>query len=96
MHLRRLGVRILLDWSFLGKDILVELSFFVGDGHVFLQLKGYDFWLYTCTQMTLVFNVKGLLLEGSNPKIEDKRVPGIHLSFELKYTHKYGDIVALS
>ena len=28
------------------------------------------------TQMTLVLNGKGLLLEGSNPKIEDKRVPG--------------------
>jgi len=29
------------------------------------------------TQMTLVLNGKGLLLEGSNPKIEDKQVPGI-------------------
>ncbi len=27
--------------------------------------------------MTLVLNGKGLLLEGSNPKIEDKQVPGI-------------------
>ena len=61
--------------------------------------KVYDFWLYIyiymCvyilgTQMTLVLNGKGLL-----PKIEDKRVPGIHLSFDLKYTHRYGDLVAL-
>ena len=28
------------------------------------------------TQMTVVLNGKGLLLEGSNPKIEDKQVPG--------------------
>ena len=28
------------------------------------------------TQMTLVLIVKDLLLEGSNPKIEDKQVPG--------------------
>ena len=27
--------------------------------------------------MTLVLNGKGFLLEGSNPKIEDKQVPGI-------------------
>ena len=31
------------------------------------------------TQMTLVLNGKGLLLEGSNPKIEDKQVPGIYI-----------------
>ena len=30
------------------------------------------------TQMTLVLNGNGLLLEGSNPKIEDKQVPGIY------------------
>ena len=29
--------------------------------------------------MTLVLNGKGLLLEGSDPKIEDKQVPGIAL-----------------
>ena len=29
--------------------------------------------------MTLVLNGKGLLLEGSNPKIEDKEVPGIYI-----------------
>ena len=29
--------------------------------------------------MTLVLNGKGLLLEGSHPKIEDKQVPGIHI-----------------
>ncbi len=29
--------------------------------------------------MTLVLNGKGLLLEGSNPKIEDKQVTGIHI-----------------
>jgi len=28
------------------------------------------------TKMTVVLNGKGLLLEGSNPKIEDKQVPG--------------------
>ena len=28
--------------------------------------------------MTHVLNGKGLLLEGSNPKIEDKQVPGIY------------------
>ena len=31
------------------------------------------------TQMTLVLNGKGLLLEGSDPKIEDKQVPGIYI-----------------
>ena len=31
------------------------------------------------TQMTLVLNGKGLLLEGSNPKIEDKQVPGMYI-----------------
>ena len=30
------------------------------------------------TQMTLVLNGKGLLLEGSDCKIEDKQVPGIY------------------
>jgi len=29
------------------------------------------------TQITLVLNGKGLLVEGSNPKIEDKQVPGL-------------------
>ena len=29
--------------------------------------------------MTLVLNGKGLLLEGSDPKIEDKQVPGIYM-----------------
>ena len=29
--------------------------------------------------MTLVLNGKGLLLEGSNPKIEDKQVPGVYI-----------------
>ena len=29
--------------------------------------------------MTLVLNGKGLLLEGSNPKIENKLVPGIYI-----------------
>ena len=29
--------------------------------------------------MNLVLNGKGLLLEGSNPKIEDKQVPGIYI-----------------
>ena len=29
--------------------------------------------------MTLVLNGKGALLEGSNPKIEDKQVPGIYI-----------------
>ena len=29
------------------------------------------------TEMFLVFNGKGSLLEGSNPKLEDKKVPGI-------------------
>ena len=31
------------------------------------------------TQMTPVLNGKGLLLEGSNPKIEDKQVPVIYI-----------------
>ena len=34
------------------------------------------------TQMTLVLLEKGLVLEGSTPKIEDKQVPGIYI-----YTH---------
>ena len=29
--------------------------------------------------MTLILNGKGLLLEGSTPKIEDKQVPGIYI-----------------
>ena len=29
--------------------------------------------------MTLVLDGKSLLLEGSNPKIEDKQVPGIYI-----------------
>ena len=29
--------------------------------------------------MTLVLNGKGLLLEGSDPKIETKQVPGIYI-----------------
>ena len=29
--------------------------------------------------MTLVLNGKGLLLEGSNPKIEDKQIPGAYV-----------------
>ena len=34
--------------------------------------------MYACrTQMTFVLIRTGLLLEGSNPKIEDKQVPGI-------------------
>ena len=31
------------------------------------------------TQMSLVLNGKCLLLEGSNPKIEDKQVPGLRI-----------------
>ena len=31
------------------------------------------------TQMTLVLLEKGLVLEGSTPKIEDKEVPGIYI-----------------
>ena len=31
------------------------------------------------TQMTLVLNGKGRILEGWNTKIEDKQVPGIHV-----------------
>ena len=31
------------------------------------------------TQMTLVLLEKGLVLEGSTPKIEDKQVPGIYI-----------------
>ena len=34
-------------------------------------------WYVPGTQMTLVLVGKGLLLEGSNPKIEDKQVPGL-------------------
>ena len=32
--------------------------------------------------MTLVLNGKGLLLEGSNPKIEDQQVPGKSTAIE--------------
>ena len=38
--------------------------------------------------MTLVLNGKGLLLEGSNPKIEDKEVPGIYI-YEYIYMNIY-------
>ena len=31
------------------------------------------------TPMTLILNGKGLLLEGSTAKIEDKQVPGIYI-----------------
>ena len=45
------------------------------------------------TQMTLVLNGKGLLLEGSDPKIEDKQVPGIniilYIIYYLIYTYTY-------
>ena len=44
------------------------------------SLLGEDYTILTNilpgTQMTLVLNGKGLLLEGSNSKIEDKQVPG--------------------
>ena len=30
--------------------------------------------------MTLVLNGKGLLLEDSNPKIEDNKVPGMYIT----------------
>ena len=33
--------------------------------------------------MNLVLNGKGLLLEGSNPKIEDKQVPGIYIYMDV-------------
>ena len=36
--------------------------------------------------MTLVLLEKGLVLEGSNPKIEDKQVPGIYIYI---YTHDF-------
>ncbi len=39
--------------------------------------------------MTLVLNGKGLLLEGSNPKIEDKQVPGIYTSPKLRGPQKW-------
>ena len=39
--------------------------------HIYIYIPG--------TQMgPLVLNGKGLLLEGSDPKIEDKQVPGIY------------------
>ena len=39
--------------------------------HIYIYIPG--------TQMTLVLNGKGLFLEGSNPKIEDKQVTGIYI-----------------
>ena len=38
--------------------------------HIYIYIPG--------TQMTPVLIGKGLLFEGSNPKIEDKQVPGIY------------------
>ena len=40
------------------------------------------------TQMTLILIGKGLLLEGSSPKIEDKQVPGIHC-VEVWWAHQW-------
>ncbi len=42
-------------------------------------LQRNDFFHVPGTQMTLVLNGKGLLLEGSDPKIEDKQVPGEYM-----------------
>lgn len=50
-------------------------------------LKALWYDIYLCipgTQITFVFN--GLLLEGSNPEIEDKQVPGMYIYI---YTHDY-------
>ena len=44
--------------------------------------------------MTLVLNGKGLLLEGSNPKIEDKQVPGIYIYIPKCFQH-HPSMVAL-
>ena len=40
------------------------------------------------THMTLVLNGKGLFLEGSNPKIEDKQVPGIYIYIYISHLGK--------
>ena len=39
--------------------------------------------------MTLVLNGKGLLLEGSDPKIEDKQVPGIYVYIYIHIIYIY-------
>ena len=41
------------------------------------------------TQMTLVLLEKGLVLEGSNPKIEDKQVPGIYIYIYTRFFRIY-------
>ena len=39
--------------------------------------------------MTLVLLEKGLVLEGSNPKIEDKQVPGIYIYIYTRFFRIY-------
>ena len=43
------------------------------------------------TQMTLVLNGKGLLFESSNPKIEDKQVPGIFICWFIVYCTRFSN-----
>ena len=54
---------------------------------VALTFRASDIYIYIPgTQMTLVLTGKGLLLEGSNPKIEDKQVPGIYIYNVFSYS----------
>ena len=48
------------------------MGFVCGKDTIYIYIPG--------TQMTLVLNGKGLLLNVSNPKIEDKQVPGIYIA----------------
>ena len=60
--------------SFIAEELLLNVQRFVG------CLSWFGVYIYIPgTQMTLVLNGKGLLLEGSTPKIEDKQVPGIDM-----------------
>ena len=47
------------------------LIWYIYKQHLYIYIPG--------TQMTPVLIWKGLLFEGSNPKIEDKQVPGIYI-----------------
>ena len=46
--------------------------------YIYIYTHTYIYIYIPGTQMTIVLNGKGLLLEGSDPKIEDKQVPGIY------------------
>ena len=78
-------------------DVFFGMIHNVKDHYQVQRLVGLDFLRIHVprTQMTLVLNGTGLFLWGSNPKIEDKQVPGIYIIYNIYNIYIYNIIYIL-